>query len=42
MHKPELLIFDEPTMGLDPIIQQEFYHKEKAGKNQSSGHLKPC
>src|ERR1700694_5716963 len=25
MHKPELLILDEPTNGLDPLNQQEFY-----------------
>jgi ABC-2 type transport system ATP-binding protein len=25
MHRPELLILDEPTNGLDPIVQQEFY-----------------
>jgi len=26
MHKPELLILDEPTNGLDPLMQHEFYH----------------
>jgi len=25
MHQPELVILDEPTTGLDPLVQQEFY-----------------
>ena len=25
MHRPELIIMDEPSSGLDPLLQQEFY-----------------
>jgi ABC-2 type transport system ATP-binding protein len=26
MHKPDLIIMDEPTQGLDPLVQQEVLH----------------
>ena len=26
MNKPDLIIMDEPSSGLDPLMQQEFYH----------------
>jgi len=36
MSKPELLILDEPTTGLDPFMQREFYHMIEEAK--AEGH----
>ena len=36
MHRPELLILDEPTAGLDPLKQQEFY--DLLGETTARGH----
>jgi len=46
MHKPELLILDEPTVGLDPLMQQEFYRMMHEAKEQGqtlfiSSHILP-
>lgn len=43
MHSPELLILDEPTIGLDPLIQNEFYeimkeYRAKGGTIFLSSH----
>ncbi len=46
MHHPELLVLDEPTTGLDPIVQQEF-HRIIAGVREEgrtvflSSHVLP-
>ena len=32
MHRPDLLVLDEPTNGLDPLVQQEFYSMVGAAK----------
>lgn len=34
MHRPRLLIFDEPTNGLDPLNQQEFGHLVKEVRDE--------
>jgi ABC-2 type transport system ATP-binding protein len=44
MHDPELVIMDEPTLGLDPLIQREFYTflKEEQEKGKTffiSSHI---
>jgi ABC-2 type transport system ATP-binding protein len=46
MHKPELIIMDEPSSGLDPLMQQEFYKLVKEVQNEGrtvfiSSHILP-
>ena len=46
MNKPELLILDEPTIGLDPLMQQEFYRLISEAKAEGrtvflSSHIMP-
>ena len=39
MHNPDLLILDEPTGGLDPIVQHEFY---RCWSTKPETRGKPC
>src|ERR1035437_9325029 len=46
MNKPELVILDEPTNGLDPLMQHEFYHLLDETKKEGrtvflSSHILP-
>jgi ABC-2 type transport system ATP-binding protein len=46
MHRPELLILDEPTQGLDPLVQQEFHRlvegvRAEGGTIFLSSHVMP-
>lgn len=46
MNTPDLLILDEPTIGLDPLMQQEFYRLVSETKGQGrtvflSSHIMP-
>jgi energy-coupling factor transporter ATP-binding protein EcfA2 len=34
MHRPELLILDEPTTGLDPLVQREFLALVREARNE--------
>lgn len=39
MHKPELIILDEPTNGLDPLIQEKFFEIIKKEKQRGAAIL---
>jgi ABC-2 type transport system ATP-binding protein len=46
MHDPDLLVLDEPTQGLDPLVQQTFYGlvdevRERGGTVFLSSHILP-
>jgi ABC-2 type transport system ATP-binding protein len=46
MHRPDLLILDEPTQGLDPLVQQTFYalvgeERERGASVFLSSHIMP-
>ena len=46
MHEPELIILDEPTVALDPLIQQEFHRMVDEVRNEGrtvflSSHVLP-
>jgi len=46
VHEPDLLILDEPTQGLDPLVQQEFYGlldeaRARGGTTFLSSHVMP-
>ncbi len=36
MHRPRLLILDEPTLGLDPLMQQAFYETVEVSREQGA------
>jgi ABC-2 type transport system ATP-binding protein len=46
MHEPDLLVLDEPTQGLDPLVQQTFYElldeaRARGGTVFLSSHILP-
>jgi ABC-2 type transport system ATP-binding protein len=36
LHRPELLIFDEPTVGLDPLMRQALYRELRAAADRGA------
>ena len=36
MHRPDVLVLDEPTPGLDPLIQQAFYRLLSEARERGS------
>lgn len=42
MHRPELLVVDEPTAGLDPLVQHMFYERVEEVTNDGRSREGAC